>query len=65
MVMVTSTPQLYLVTSCKSPKDVFDTFRSHFEQETLANKLFWKKYFCKEMKEGTVCTHANCSYIVS
>ena len=52
IVMAISTPQLYLVTSCKTPKDVWDTLRSHFEQETLANKLFLKKkYFRKEMKE--------------
>ena len=53
IVMAISTPQLYLVTSCESPRDVWDTLRSHFEHGTLANKLFLKKYFCKEMKEGT------------
>jgi len=53
IVMAISTPQLYLVTSCESPKDVWDTLRNHFERETLANKLFLKKkYFRKEMKEG-------------
>ena len=53
LVMAISTPQLYLVTSCESPKDVWDTLRNHFERETLANKLFLKKkYFRKEMKEG-------------
>ena len=54
IVMAISTPQLYLVTSCEQPKDVWDTLRKHFECETLANKLFLKKqYFRKEMKEGT------------
>ena len=54
IVMAISTPQLYLVTSCETPQDVWDTLRSHFERETLANKLFLKKkYFRKEMKEGT------------
>ncbi len=49
-----STAQLYLVTSCESPKDVWDTLRSHFERDTLANKLFLKKkYFRKEMKAST------------
>ena len=53
IVMAISTPQLYLVTSCESPKDVWDTLRNHFERETLAYKLFLKKkYFRKEMKEG-------------
>ena len=53
IVMVISTPQLYLVTTCESPRDVWDTLCSHFERGTLTNKLFLKKYFCKEMKEGT------------
>ena len=54
IVMAISTPQLYLVTSCEQPKDVWDTLRKHFERETLANKLFLKKqYFRKKMKEGT------------
>ena len=53
IVMAISTPQLYLVTSCESPKDVWDMLHNHFECETLANKLFLKKkYFRKEMKEG-------------
>ena len=54
IVMAISTHQLYLVTSCESPKAVWDTLRNHFERETLANKLFLKKkYFCKEMKDST------------
>ena len=54
IVMAISTPQLYLVTSCESPRDVWDTLLSHFERGTLANKLFLKKkYFRKEMKEDT------------
>ena len=40
IVMAISTPQLYLVTSCETPKDVWDTLRKHFERETLANKIF-------------------------
>ena len=33
---------------------MWDALRNHFEQETLANKLFLKKrYFRTEMKEGT------------
>ena len=37
MVMAVSTSQLYLVTSCKEPKEVWDGLRDHFERETLAN----------------------------
>ena len=52
--MAVSTPQLYLVTSCKEPKELWDILRDHFECETLANKLFLKKkYFRTEMKAGT------------
>ena len=54
LVMAISTPQLYLVTSCEGTKDAWDTLRNHYERETLANKLFFKKrYFRSEMKEGT------------
>lgn len=54
LVMAISTPQLYLVTSCDRPQNVWDALRRHFERDTLANKLFLKKkYFRKEMKEGT------------
>ena len=50
--MAISTPQLYLVTSCDKPKQVWDNLCGHFECETLANKLFLKKqYFRTEMKE--------------
>ena len=48
------TSQLYLITSCEKPKDVWDALRNNFERHTLANKLFLKKqYFRNEMKEGT------------
>ena len=54
IVMAISTPHIYLVTSCEKPKEVWDTLRSHFERETLANKLYLKKqYFHKQMSEGT------------
>lgn len=52
--MAISTPQLYLVTTCEHPKDVWDTL--HFERETLA--IFPKgneggQVHLKEMKEVT------------
>ena len=58
IVMAVSTPQLYLVTSCTEPKEVWEKLREHFECETLANKLYLKKkYFLTEMKEGTSMEH--------
>ena len=54
IVLNIATSQLYLVTSCKSSKEAWDTLKNHFERETLANKLFLKKkYFRCEMAEGT------------
>ena len=54
LVLAIGTSQLYLVTSCETPKDAWDALRSHFERNTLANKLFLKKrFFRMEMKEGT------------
>ena len=53
LVLNVSTPQLYLITSCQTPKEAWDTLRGHFERDTLANKLFLKKkYFRCEMKDG-------------
>ena len=53
IVLNIATPQLYLVTSCKTPVDAWQTLIGHFERRTLANKLFPKKlYFRCEMKEG-------------
>lgn len=53
IVMGISTAQLYLVTSCETPKEMWDALKSNFERETLANKLFLKKqYFRSEMQEG-------------
>ena len=46
--------QLYLVTSCNTPKDAWDALQSHFKRGTLANKLLLKKqYFQTEMREGS------------
>ena len=44
IVMAFSTPQLCLVTLCEKPKDAWDTVKNHFERETLANKLYFKKH---------------------
>ena len=42
------------MTSCEEPKEAWGNLCGHFERETLANKLFFKKqYFRTEMKEGT------------
>ena len=40
LVMAITTPQLYLVTSCEGPKEIWDALRRHYECVTLANKLF-------------------------
>ena len=59
LVLAIGTSQLYLVTSCETPKDAWEALRSHFERNTLANKLFLKKrFFRMEMKEGaTIESH--------
>ena len=57
LVLNVSTCQLYLVTSCTTPKEVWDTLCAHFDRDTLANKLYLKKaYFRCEMKEGNSLT---------
>jgi len=40
--------------SFENPKDAWDMLRKHFERDSLANKLFLKKwYFRAKTKEGT------------
>ena len=52
--MAVGASQLYLITSTEDPRAAWDALRSHFDRDTLANKLFLKKqYFRAEMKEGT------------
>ncbi len=54
IVMAVSPSQLYLITCCDSPKEAWDTLKSYFERDMLANKLLLKKkYFRMEMKETT------------
>ena len=44
---------IYLVKSCTTQKDLWDTLKAQFERNTLANKLFLKRqYFTTKMKEG-------------
>ena len=48
--MAISTPQLYLVTSCDNPGEVWEALQNYFDRDTLANKLSLKKqYFCTEV----------------
>ncbi len=43
IVMAVSPSQLYLITCCDSPKEAWDTLKSYFERDMLANKLLLKK----------------------
>ena len=46
---------VYLISDAQSAKSVWDKLASHFERNTVANKLFLKKqYFRTIMDEGTV-----------
>ena len=54
LVMAISDPFIYLVMSCTTPEEVWDSLKRHFERNNLANKLFLKKrYFRAEMSEST------------
>ena len=53
LVMSIAPSQLYLITTCDSPQEAWKILTSHFDRNTLANKLFLKKqYFRCEMREG-------------
>lgn len=45
LVLNVSTSQLYLITSCKTPKEAWETLKGQFERHTIANKLFLKKKY--------------------
>ncbi|XP_065058046.1 uncharacterized protein LOC135685883, partial [Rhopilema esculentum] len=53
LVMGIQSNLIYLVTSCETPKDLWDTLKAYFERDTIANKLFLKRqYFTSKMLEG-------------
>eukprot|EP00795_Rhopilema_esculentum_P009749 gene9749-biopygen2710 len=39
LVMGIQSNLIYLVTSCETPKDLWDTLKAYFERDTIANKL--------------------------
>ena len=44
---------VYLINSCTTPKQMWDTLKAQFERNTLANKLLLKRdYFTRKMQEG-------------
>ena len=52
LVMGIHTSIIYMVTSCDDPKELWDTLKSQFERNTLANKLFLKRqFFTTKMSE--------------
>ena len=54
IVLAVSDNLLYLITDCETPKSAWDKLKTHFERDTLANKLFLKKqYFRTVMSEGS------------
>jgi hypothetical protein len=59
IVLAVSDELLYLITECTTAKSAWEKLQSHFERDTLANKLFLKKrYFRTVMKETTtIDTH--------
>ncbi len=57
-----STPQLYLITSCKTSKEACDMLK--FKRDTLANKLFLKKkilvFWSKILIDSGASKHMTC-----
>lgn len=53
IVLTVSDELIYLITECESPKAAWDKLSSHFERDTLANRIYLKKqYFRAVMKDG-------------
>lgn len=53
IVLAVSDELLYLITSCTSPKQAWDTLQKHFEHDTLTNRLFLERYFRTIIDENT------------
>ena len=52
LVMGVHSSHIYLVTTCETAKEVWDTLEAQYERNTLANKLFLKRqFFTTKMKE--------------
>ena len=44
---------IYLITECKTPKEIWDMLKQCFERDTIVNKLFFKqRFFSLNMKES-------------
>lgn len=53
IVLAVSDEFIYLITECETPKAAWDRLQSHFERDTLANRIYLKKqYFRAIMKDG-------------
>lgn len=53
IVLAVSDEFIYLITECETPKEAWDKLQSHFERDTLANRIYLKKqYFRAVMKDG-------------
>ena len=53
IVLSVSDELLYLITECEDAKDTWEKLQSHFERDSLANRLFLKKkYFRTVMSEN-------------
>ena len=53
IVLSVSDEYTYLITSCNTAKAAWDALQSHFERDTLANRIYLKKqYFRAVMKDG-------------
>ena len=63
IVLAMDSAQLYLVTTCKQPKQAWNALKNQFERKNLANKLLLKKqYFRSEMKQVT-SVHQHLKYM--
>lgn len=57
LVLNLSPPQLYLITSCQTPKEAWTALKAHFERDALAiRRLLKRRYLRCEMKEGARIT---------
>lgn len=53
IVLAVSDEYIYLITECDSAKAAWEKLQSHFERDTIANRIYLKKqYFRAVMKDG-------------
>ena len=63
IILAMDSAQLYLVTTCKQPKQAWNALKNQFERENLANKLLLKKQYSRSEMKQVTSVHQHLKYM--